>query len=600
MGADGTMTTGNALYAFIGAFFDELARAGVRDVCVCPGSRSTPLSIMARRHPDIRVWMHLDERSAGFFALGMAKARQAPVALICTSGTAAVNFAPAVVEACYGRVPLIVLTADRPPELRDVGALQTIDQRDLYGKHAKWFAESILPEATDEAIRYVRTLAGRAAATAREGAPGPVHLNFPFREPLIPEGSGPPPGARADGRPYVEPATAGGSLQHGAIAALAADLRRVERGLIVAGPQESAQFPAALGALAEALGYPLLADPLSGLRCGSHPRGAVIEKYDAFLRDPAAIRSLEPEVVIRFGATPVSKPLQGYLQHHAGARQVLVDDPGKWDDFAFLSSDVFHAEPLAFVRALAASVGGAAGASSSRWLDRWRSLDSGSRDALAAALAERDALSEPAVFVDLAALLPDGAALFAGNSMPVRDLDSFFDGGASDIRLMASRGASGIDGVVSTALGASAALANGNGGPLVLVIGDLSFYHDMNGLLAARRHGLNATIVLINNDGGGIFSFLPQQEQAGEHFEELFGTPHGLDFRLAAELYGLDYHLAGSRDDFRAAVGRSLAAPSVAIVEVRTERGANLRLHQELMGAVSTAIRPLLADGAVR
>ncbi|MSQ61751.1 MAG: 2-succinyl-5-enolpyruvyl-6-hydroxy-3-cyclohexene-1-carboxylic-acid synthase [Dehalococcoidia bacterium] len=598
MGADGTVTAGNALYAFIGAFFDELARAGVRDVCVCPGSRSTPLSIMARRHPDIRTWVHLDERSAGFFALGMAKARRAPVALICTSGTAAVNFAPAVVEACYGRVPLIVLTADRPPELRDVGALQTIDQRDLYGKHAKWFAESILPEGGDEAIRYVRTLAGRAAATAREGAPGPVHLNFPFREPLIPEGSGPPPGAREDGRPYVEAATAGGSLEQGAVAVLAADLRRLERGLIIAGPQESAEFPAAIGALAEALGYPLLADPLSGLRCGPHPRGAVIEKYDAFLRDPAAIRSLAPEVVLRFGATPVSKPLQGYLQHHAGTRQVLVDDPGKWDDFAFLSSDVFHAEPLAFVRALSASIGGAAGAPPTRWLAYWRSLDGASRDALAAALAERDALSEPAVFADLASLLPDGAALFAGNSMPVRDLDSFFDGGERAIRLMASRGASGIDGVVSTALGASTAIAQG--GPLVLVIGDISFYHDMSGLLAARRYGLNATIVLINNDGGGIFSFLPQQEQAGEHFEELFGTPHGLDFRPAAELYGLDYHLAGNRDEFRAAVGRSLAAPGVAIVEVRTERGANLRLHHELMRTVSTAIGPLLPEGGGR
>ncbi|MDO8611873.1 MAG: 2-succinyl-5-enolpyruvyl-6-hydroxy-3-cyclohexene-1-carboxylic-acid synthase [Dehalococcoidia bacterium] len=592
MGAErqADLTAGEALSRFVGAFVDELARSGVTHACICPGSRSTPLALLLRRHPGIRVWTHLDERSAAFFALGMAKALREPVAVVSTSGTAAVNFAPAVVEAYYARVPLLALTADRPPELRDVGANQTIDQVRLYGAHVKWFVETLLPEASEEAVRYARTVACRAVATARGDVPGPVHVNLPFREPLIPAGEGPPPGRDAGSIPYVTVRQAPRRPEPAELASLAAELRAARHGLIVCGPQDDPEFPGAVVRLAAELGYPILADPLSQVRCGVHFGPAVIDAYDAFLRDDGAAGSLAPEVVLRFGGTPVSKPLLLYLERHRRARQVLVD-PGGWHDPGLVASDVVHADAASFCRAL---LGALSSRSDERgapargeWLHRWQEANDKARSALAGRLRSEPGPSEPGVFVELAGLLPAGATLFAGNSMPVRDLDAFFPGSDRPLRFLVNRGASGIDGVVSTALGASAV----SSGPLVLVIGDLSFYHDMNGLLAAKRYGLRATIVLLNNDGGGIFSFLPQAEEP-EHFEELFGTPHGLDFRHAAEMYDLAYRPADDVPAFRRAVAESLDAPGTSLIEVRTDRRENAFLHRELWQAVSQTLRP--------
>ena len=592
----GELTAGEVLHRFVSAFVEELARSGIAHVCICPGSRSTPLALLLRGHPAIRVWTHLDERSAAFFALGMAKALRQPVAVLSTSGTAAVNFAPAVVEAYYARVPLIALTADRPPELRGVGANQTIDQVGLYGSHAKWSVDMPLPEASTEALRYARTVASRAAASAQADPAGPVQINFPFREPLIPIAPGPLTngnGASApagEGTPSMSVAQPAQQPDRTEVAALARDLATAERGLIVCGPQDDQGFPQAVARLAEELGYPLLADPLSQVRCGPHHNSLVIDSYDAFLRDEETSAALTPDVVLRFGAMPVSRALPLYLQRHTGCRQIVIDGGGRRNDASLTASETLHADPRSFcdalLEALPAPASSRNGQSSSEWAGRWQRTAQQAGDALRRGLADKPGLSEPGVFAQLAERLPDGATLFAGNSMPVRDLDTSFPGGTRQVRFLANRGASGIDGVVSTALGASAAGA----GPLVLVIGDLSFYHDMNGLLAARRHDLNATIVLVNNDGGGIFSFLPQANEA-EHFEELFGTPHGLDFRPAAEMYGLAYRHVESWEEFRSAIDESIGSPGVGLVEVRTERRANVRLHQELWDAVSEAVR---------
>ena len=589
----GQLTAGEILRRFVGAFVDELARSGVAHVCLTPGSRSTPLALLLREHPAIRVWTHLDERSAGFFALGMAKVLRAPVAVLSTSGTAAVNFAPAVVEAYYDRVPLLVFTADRPPELHGIGSPQTIDQARLYGTHAKWFVEMMLPDGSPEALRHARTVAARAATTARAEA-GPVHINFPFREPLIPAAGGPPPGR--DGASV--PADAAVSVSAGenteqpsrrpdpaTVASLAEELLAAGKGLIVCGPQDDTDFPNAAARLAAELGFPLLADPLSQVRCGSHHSDLVIDSYDAFLRDEEIARELVPDVVLRFGRTPVSKPLLLYLQRHAGSRQILVEEGGRWGDPALAATPAIQADPRALCEALLPALGRSERAASG-WASRWQSIARQAGAALRRRLAGEPGLSEPGVFAQLAELLPAGATLFAGNSMPVRDLDSCFPGAIRPVRFLANRGASGIDGVVSSALGASAVGSD----PLVLVIGDVSFYHDMNGLLAVQRHNVNATIVLLNNDGGGIFSFLPQADEA-EHFEELFGTPHGLDFRPAAELYGLAYRRAESWQDFREAIEASLGSPGVGLVEVRTDRRENVRLHRELWAAVSEAVR---------
>lgn len=577
-----------------GTFVDELARAGVRHACVCPGSRSTPLVMALAHHPDIRTWVLVDERSAAFFALGIARARSEPVALLSSSGTAAANFHPAVLEAYYGRVPLIVLTADRPPELRDFGAAQTIDQIRLYGGHVKWFVDMPVPELTDDLIRHARVAANRAVATALAAPAGPVHVNFPFREPLLPAPNLEQPARaldlnmpveRASGAPYVAVTRGTRMPEPAAIATLAHELAETSRGLIVCGPQDDSVLADAVVRLAAALGYPILADPLSQVRCGPHDRSLVIDTHDAFLRNDAICRELAPEVVLRFGAMPTSKPLMLYLQYYPARRQVLIDGADGWRDPLLAVSDVLHADPVAVCQALADAVLPLCDAPAAReWNGRWREVARLTKRAICDELAT-DELFEGRVFSELAELLPDGATLFAGNSMPVRDLDTFFPSSERAIRFLANRGANGIDGVVSSALGVAAV----SEGPLVLVIGDLSLYHDLNGLLAARKYGLEATIVLLNNDGGGIFSFLPQAAYP-DMFEELFGTPTGLDFQLASALYRASFSRPASWSAFRDDLRTALSTDGLSIVEVVTDRDRNVTQHRNIWRAVTARL----------
>ncbi len=575
-----------ALGAFVWTFADALARSGVRHVCVCPGSRSTPLAVAFDRHPDIRVWMHLDERSAAFFALGLAKALRAPVAALATSGTAAVNFAPAVAEARYGRVPLIALTADRPPELREVGALQTIDQARLYGSHARWFCEMPLPEATKPALRHAAVCAVRAVEYALGPPAGPVHLNFPFREPLIPSFDA----LLSVAAPVPGVVRCRGTLDDATARSLGRRLASARRGLVVCGPRDDERFAAAVVRLSETLGWPALADALSGVRYGPHRTDVVLDAYDAFLRDDELADDLAPDLILRFGATPVSKALQRYLERYAGVDQVVVDDGDTWNDQALVATTLVRADPASACEALADVLAGHVVPPETRsWTARWQAVDRAAREALTAALESDDAISEPGAVFALARALPPGATVFAGNSMPVRDIDAFLFGGTAPLRVLANRGASGIDGVVSTALGVSAVSA----GPLALVIGDLSFYHDMNGLFAAKRHGLRATVLLVNNDGGGIFSFLPQADapETRDRFETLFGTPHGLDFRHATALYGLEWRRACASSELFEALRASFASPGVHVIEARTDRRENVEAHRRLWDRVRVAVR---------
>ena len=589
----------NATYAYVGALIDELARLGVRHLCLCPGSRSTPIAICAARHPGLRVWTLIDERSAGFFGLGLAKGTRAPVAILSTSGTAAANFFPAVIEARYGRTPLIVVTADRPHELRDTGANQTIDQVRLYGTHVKWCVDLALPEATDAALRAARSIAGQAVATALDGPAGPVHLNVPLREPLVPAprpAELPPPGerhreawdGRDAGRPFAatSPSLRMPSPESGR--ALARSLRSARRGIVVCGPQDDPGFPDAVTELAAALQFPILADPLSQVRCGPHDRTLVIDAYDAMLRVPAIAEELAPDVVVRFGSTPASRPLAEYLTRHAGARQIIVDESPIWTDPLRVAAEVVQADArLACEAVRAAAPAGAA--ADSAWAARWQRLGARARQAVCDRLSTFAEPCEGRVFAQLSETLPDGAIVYVGNSMPVRDVDSFFAGTSRRLRFVGNRGASGIDGVISSALGVAAA----TDGPLVLVLGDLAFYHDMNGLLAAKLHRLAGTIVVVNNDGGGIFSFLPQA-QYPEHFEQLFGTPIGLDFRYAAEMYGASFARVEAWEGFNNAVQRGVASKGLDIVEMRTNRARNVDLHRQVWAAVDEALQPLV------
>ncbi|MBI4298671.1 MAG: 2-succinyl-5-enolpyruvyl-6-hydroxy-3-cyclohexene-1-carboxylic-acid synthase [Chloroflexi bacterium] len=582
----------NVNYAFAGAFVDELARSGLRYACVCPGSRSTPLTISLARHLNIKTWVHLDERSCAFFALGMARALHEPVALLCTSGTAAANFFPAVIEANYAHAPLLVLTSDRPPELWEWGAPQTIDQSRLYGTHVKWSVNMTTPGATPDLLRYVRAVACRAFAISMESPEGPVQVNFPFREPLAPEVV---PGdsseetfslapeawhGREGERAYIE-VKGGIRIASDEVAlSLSDSFKKAERGLIVCGPQDDPGFASGVSALAAKLGYPILADSLSQVRCGAHDRRLIIDSYDAFLRNDSLVATLLPEVVLRFGATPTSKVLLNYLQRHRQARQVVVSN-GTWNDPIHAATDFIQVDPTRFTTDLTAAI---TDSHNTLWTQRWLDANAAASASIMRQLELIEELFEGKVFSELASIVPAKVCLFAGNSMPVRDLDGFFPSTDRQIRFMANRGVNGIDGVISSALGVSAALPD----PLILVLGDISFYHDMNGLLAAKQNQLNATIIVVNNDGGGIFSFLPQADYP-EFFERYLGTPHGLTFQQAAFLYDLGYSKVTSWKDFRDAVSESIRSMGTSIIEVPGDRKRNVELHRRMWAAVGQA-----------
>ncbi len=595
MPSSSTLDLANPTYVYTTAFVDELQRAGLHNVVVCPGSRSTPLAMTLAVQARIRVWMHVDERPAAFFALGMAKRLAQPVALVCTSGTAAANFLPAIVEAHLTHVPLLVLTADRPHELRDNGAPQAIDQNRLYGTHVKWFVDMALPEASNDALRYVRTLANRAVALTQAIPAGPVHLNMPFREPLVPtpDQSLPPSSQRDpvawEGRshnaPYVRVTESSRGSEHELLVErLHTMISTHEHGLIIAGPNDDAELPELLALLSRQSSYPILADPLSQLRSGQLEHGCVLSAYDAFLRIDSFVEHVEPHLVLRFGAMPTSKPLLLYLKRYASSPQIVVDNNAGWEEPTQLASELIHADSASLCRNLLRAL--SQPRMQSRWADAWLRADTTSRQQLQAAIQDFAPLFEGRVFTELADIVPAGTTLYVGNSMPVRDMDTFFWHSTDNVRVMGNRGANGIDGVISSALGASAV----SDGPTVLVIGDLSFYHDLNGLLAVRLHGLNLTIVLINNDGGGIFSFLPQASYP-EHFEQLFGTPTDLDFAPVVQMYGGDFQRISQWKEFRVAINKSISTAGLHVIEVPTERASNVTMHRQLWQVVSEALK---------
>jgi 2-succinyl-5-enolpyruvyl-6-hydroxy-3-cyclohexene-1-carboxylate synthase len=573
---------GDPVYGALHAFATALVAAGVQHVCVAPGARSTPLALTFARHPGLRAWSHVDERAAAFFALGIAKTTGRVAVVVCTSGTAAANFYPAVVEAAYGHVPLLVLTADRPPELRDCGAPQTIDQIKLFGSHVKWFVEVAAGETRP---RYMRALAARAVRAASARPPGPVHLNLPYREPLLPsEDRGAAPADNVSGGIVVDEAEQVPAA--GVITSLAHLVSLHPHGLIVCGPWAADNDAAtALTVLARAAGYPILADPLSQVRAGTHERSLVVDYYDALLRDETFVGSMRPQVVLRVGASPRSKPLLQYLGRDAGTAQVLLSPHGTWADPELLADRVFVGDPTPLFRAVAARL--PARDDASPWAAAWIAANTRARAVIAERLRAMPELFEGKVFAELAELMPDGALLYVGNSMPVRDLEAFWPSGPLRARFLCNHGANGIDGLLSSGLGAAAVVT----GRVVMVTGDLGFYHDMNGLLAAKRYGLDALIVVLNNDGGGIFSFLPQAT-CGPEFEEFFATPHGLDFRHAAELYQARFSRVQSWPEFRSAVRAGVTEPGLHIVEVPTgDRSHNVDLHGVLWSAVSDALR---------
>ncbi|MCA1320008.1 2-succinyl-5-enolpyruvyl-6-hydroxy-3-cyclohexene-1-carboxylic-acid synthase [Bacillus tianshenii] len=569
---------------YLAAFVDELTQSGMTDVVISPGSRSTPIALLMAEHPKLEVTVLIDERSASFYALGLAKTTGKPVALLCTSGTAAANYYPAIVEAYQARVPLLILTADRPHELRDIGAPQAIDQIKMYGSYVKWFVEMSLPADERPMIQYTRTMAARAIGTSVSAPRGPVHLNFPLREPLLPnlqaEGLWTKYG-EANGS-IVDVQVGSFSISEDQTAFFSQLFSKKKKGIIVCGEMPvGSEFPERVTELAEALQYPIFADPLSGLRTGSHAKEMICEGYDAFLREEAVKEALEPEVIIRFGAMPVSKFLMQYIARTTSADHIVIDGDGGWRDPTMQASYMVHCKEDIFCEKILALISPRKEPS---WVKKIVSINERTKNILSSPH-KNENMFEGNVITELQALLPQGSAIFVGNSMPIRDADTFFHKNDKDIKVLANRGANGIDGVVSTALAASNAYDR-----LVLVIGDLSFYHDMNGLLAAKLLKLDVTIVLINNNGGGIFSFLPQSK-IDNHFETLFGTPMNMDFEHAARLYDANYSLVGSWDSFRRELSKSLSNKGLHIIEVPTNREENEQEHRKLWNSVSQEIK---------
>ncbi|TKC15912.1 2-succinyl-5-enolpyruvyl-6-hydroxy-3-cyclohexene-1-carboxylic-acid synthase [Robertmurraya kyonggiensis] len=579
------MSHQEALTDYIAVFVAELVQTGMTDVVVSPGSRSTPMAMVMAEHPDLNVHINVDERSAAFFALGMAKASGRPVALLCTSGTAAANYYPAVVEAYYSRVPLVVLTADRPHELRDVGAPQAIDQIHLYGKHAKWFVEMPIPEKSDEMERYVRSVCARAAATAQAAPAGPVHLNFPFREPLVPNLEKEDLftlKSRETGYVAIEQGIP--TLQTTQIEKIREQLKRHEKGIIVCGSLEEDGFVEAVVELSNCLQFPIIADPLSQLRSGKHDGTNIIDTYDTFLRNEDAKNALKPEVIIRFGAMPISKALTIFMKENHDAEQWIIDGGAGWRDPSLLSTSMIYCNEKFFCEAISAQVGER---SVSEYLVKWREVNAFTKENLLR-IRETSELSEGRLFHLLSDMLPEGATLFVGNSMPIRDVDSFFHFNEKSIKIMANRGANGIDGTISTALGASTVLQ-----PLYLAVGDLTFFHDLNGLMAAKLYNLNIKIIVINNNGGGIFSFLPQSNHP-KNFEKLFGTPLDLNFEHAVHMYNGSYDLITDWNHFTSSFERNLENNGLSVMEITTNRDTNLKEHRDLWNFVSQEISRLL------
>ncbi len=584
----------NPSAAFGATFADELIRCGLREAVLAPGSRSTPLAMAffdTERQGRIRLHVRIDERSASFTALGLAKASRRPVAVLCTSGTAAANFHPAVIEADESGVPLLVLTADRPPELRGVGANQAIDQIKMYGNAVRWFCEAGVPERRPGAAGYWRSVACQAWAHAAGagGLPGPVHLNLAFRDPLTPdrpaesaESAEPDWPDSLEGRPngspwtrFQGPGSGGyggadsppviGGVTGGVIPQGEIQLPWTERGVIICGDGD--YDAAALVDLAEQAGWPVLAEPSSGARRGPN----ALQAYQYLLGTPEFAADRRPDVVVSAGRPGLSRPQLAFLGGSAGRHVVIWQGPGRWADPQRTATDV-----EAGIRLSGTPAGTTA------WLDGWRRADEAARRAVDAVLDEEESLTEPRLARDLVRGLPEGALLWIGSSLPIRDIDCHGVPRA-DLRILASRGASGIDGTTSAAIGAALA----HGGPAFALVGDLAFLHDAPGLaLGPDEPRPDLCLIVVNNDGGGIFSALEQAAFTGS-FERLFGTPHGAGLHHLAAAFGLPYQRLELPED----LGKALPGTGLRIVEAQTDRAAGAALRDRLRVVAAAAVR---------
>lgn len=567
-------SAGDVSLACMRMLVDRFAALGMRHACISPGSRSTPIALALDRHPGIAIHIHLDERASAFFALGIARVTAAPVAVVCTSGTAAAELFPATVEAAMSHAPLLLLTADRPPQFRSTGANQTIDQRELYGHHAKAFVEAPLPTEGPDVAASWAALATDALRLAAAPPAGPVHVDLPFPEPLTPTGAaadiGTPPSPPMDA---AIPETTGSEPPN--LADLANALGDVDRGIVLAGGFDDGGAPA-IARAAEALGWPLLAEPLSQVRRPGHALSA----GQLLLGDSAFLDAHRPEVVLQFGRTPTTRPGQSVVA--SCERLAVIQVPGTPADPHQRADQTLVGDAEAIASELAERT---SPRPAGEWLDSWTTADAVARRSIDELLDRWEEPFEGRIARDLAATVPSRGTLVAGSSMPVRDLDVFMHP-REHLRVLGNRGASGIDGVVSTALGVAAAA-----GRAFALIGDLSLLHDAGSLLWSGRRDLDLVLVVPNNDGGIIFSLLDQRALP-EH-ERLFTTPHGLALGTLSAAAGIGYERIERASELIPAIEAARSAGGVRIVEAPIDRGLNLLRRAEVHEAVAAALAPI-------
>ena len=551
----------NVQATYCATLVDEWVRAGVAHAVLAPGSRSTPLALALAADGRLAVHVHHDERVAAFVALGIGRATEIPAVVLTTSGTAVAHLHPAVIEASYAGVPMLVCTADRPPELQSVGAPQTIDQAHLFGRAVRWFAE---PGVADAAVAPTwRSLASRAFAEAVGLRPGPVHLNLAFREPLVGE-AGPLPPGREGGAPWHRVSSPAQEVDE----RWSEPLSTVRRGVLVAGG--GVGHPAPVHELAERLAWPILADPRSGARS---PGTNAVAAFDALLRDTSFAEAHRPDLVVRLGQAPASKVLEQWIQA-SGAEQLVVTEA--WLDPGRAAHAVLRARPDHWCRAMVAELGGGR---DDAWCRSWLDADARAQAAIEATLAAHHEATEPHVARTVAA---SAGTLVVASSMPVRDVE-WYSARHADRCVHVNRGANGIDGVLSTAIG----VALGTGEPVTALLGDVALLHDSNALLGLADRGLDLTVVVVDNRGGGIFSFLPQATALpADRYELLFGTPHAVDLAALAAVHGIPAVTV----ERAAELGPALAGSGTRLVVVRTDRAANVAVHDELHAAVAAAL----------
>lgn len=585
----------NRNYLWAETFINELTSTGSAYACISPGSRNTPLTLAIANNKKIKSFVHIDERVSAFFALGLAKTTNTPVILVSTSGTATAELYPAIIEAYQQRVPLIVCTADRPPELLNTGANQTINQNNLYKNHIRWFFDVGLPEPIPRRIRHIKALAKRAVFESTIRSRGPVHLNFPFRKPFEPDAFTDEvdedviktaelvlPDKKNFYKENEKNIVSGKWFKE-----IAGYLLKYKKGLIIAGPDNyNTSFNQNCHKLAYILGYPVLADGVSQLRFGRHNKENILYSFEGFLRSDSLSGKYKPEIILQFGKTITSKALEIYLEQCTAIR-FLVNEYGDWFDPANRANASFACLPLLFCEKMIEYIHSKKiNRNSGYWLKAFKNADEKSLRIKNKTISNSDFPNECRVIEELVNLIPDNSQIMISNSSPIRDFDYFAPISEKNITVYTNRGASGIDGITSTALG----LAADKRVPTVLLTGDSAFYYDMNGLLAAKKYKIPLIIVLINNNGGGIFEVLPVAK-LGKVFKEYFTAPHNLNFSPLVKAFDGNYTLINSWNNFRTEFKKALKSKNFSVLEIKTDARASLKLRQNYWNEVKkTAI----------